>query len=94
MIQVYLPTSAYPDEEVQAVYTLIENIKSTILPKDIVILNAKVDNTDDDNDIQNMVWNYGLGDKNEHEDTIRKRIQCSSIMFTACQFGRYHLKNI
>lgn len=66
LIQMYLPTSDYSDEEVLAMYIKIETIMITFLCKDILKLtsdiNVKVCRTS--NDIRNVLGEYGLEERN------------------------------
>lgn len=74
LIQVYMPTTDADDQEVEDIYQEIEQIVSAIPKKEPLIIlgdfNAKVGKTTDNNNLQNILGRYGLGDRNARGERL------------------------
>ncbi|XP_072043082.1 craniofacial development protein 2-like [Amphiura filiformis] len=71
IIQAYLPTTSYPDEDVDAVYEEINELLNQDKANHTIImgdLNAKVGKKTNSN--ETMLGKYGVGERNERGDRL------------------------
>ncbi|XP_023216842.1 uncharacterized protein LOC111619366 [Centruroides sculpturatus] len=90
IIQVYMPTSAALD----TVYTQIENIITEIPQKDLLIImgdfNAKIGNTENDDNLRCIIGKFGLDTRNERGNRLLQFAIKNSFSITNTVFKHHY----
>ena len=91
IIQVYAPTSACTEEEIEDFYNNLQTTKDKIPKREMCIimgdLNAKVGECEDSD---NGIGPYGLGERNDRGDTLASFCRANDMIITNTLFNHPH----
>lgn len=93
LIQVYMPTTDADDKQVEDTYQEIEQLVSATPKKEpLVILgdfNSKVGKSADNNNLQNIIGMYGLGDRNARGERLIQFAIDNNLAITNTMFKQH-----
>ncbi|XP_030764239.1 uncharacterized protein LOC115888612 [Sitophilus oryzae] len=93
LIQVYMPTTDADDKQVEDIYQEIEQLVSATPKKEpLVILgdfNSKVGKSADNNNLQNIIGMYGLGDRNARGERLIQFAIDNNLAITNTMFKQH-----
>ncbi|CAH1261258.1 unnamed protein product [Diabrotica balteata] len=86
VIQIYMPTTDAPDEDIDEIYNNIENILKKIPQKEPVYIigdfNAKVGKTDNEPHLRGIVGSFGLGIRNNRGERLLPFVSENNLVIT------------
>lgn len=97
LIQAYFPTSDAPDQDIEDMYGLIEELMEKIASRDITIIlgdfNAKVGATKTDDHSRSIVGKFGLGTRNERGERLMQFATDNSLTILNTLF-QHHARRL